>query len=339
MSNQAFMTYDSPSVEQRLGAYAVPKTLANAQPWLFLETFAMKTPLPKNKSDTLKWKRNVPLDVSNTTLVEGVVPAPTNFQQETVTDTIDQYGMVINVSDRFHDLHEDAGLDDISEEMGKAISSTRELICWETIKAGTQVIYTGTATARSDVNDIITLNQIRQATDILSSNHGDFLTKMIGGSANSATEPVAPSFAGVGSTNLAGDLKDLDKFVEAHHYGQSGQISRYEIGACEGVRFQLTPHLTPFFSSGDTTITGIRSTDGVRADVYPLVIMAKDFWGTTTLNGMDSVKVTVVPPGKASIGNELGQRGFASWVMYFCATRLNERWGVRIETACSDFSA
>lgn len=340
MSNQTFISYDSASLEQRVAVYAVPKALANAVPWLFLEKHAMKTPLPKNKSDTLKWKRFVPFEVSTTTLVEGVVPSPDNFQMETVTDTIDQFGKVVNVSDKFHDLHSDAGLNDISAELGKNIGAVREALCWETVRAGTQVIYSGTATARTGVEDIVTLNQIRQATNILSANHGDFLTKMVGASANTATEPVAPSYIGVGSRDLDGDLRDLDKFVEAHKYGQPGAaLSEYEIGACEGVRFQLTPHLKPFLGAGSTTLTGIRSEGGVRADVYPLVIMAKDFWGITTLAGSDSVKVNIVPPGKVSVGNELGQKGFASWIMYFCATRLNERWGVRIETAASDFSA
>ena len=339
MSN-SFIAYDSASLEQRVAVYAVPKALANAVPWLFLEKHAKKEMLPKNKSDTLKWKRFVPFNVDTTSLIEGVTPSFDNFQMETVTDTIDQYGKVVAVSDKFHDLHSDAGLNDISAELGKNIGAVREALSWETVRAGTQVIYSGTATSRIGVNDIVTLNQVRQATNILSANHGEFLAKMIGASANTATEPVAPSFIGAGSRDLDGDLRDLDKFVEAHKYGQPGAaLSEYEIGACEGVRFQLTPHLKPFLGAGDTNIAGIRSEGGVRADVYPLVIMAKDFWGITTLAGSDSVKVTIVPPGKASVGNELGQKGFASWIMYFCATRLNERWGVRIEAAASDFSA
>lgn len=333
------INYDSASLQQRVDLFAVPKALANAEPWLFLEKHAMKTPLPKNKSDTLKWKRYVPFDVSDTTLVEGVTPAATNFQMETVSDTIDQYGMVVEVSDKFDMLHSDAGLNDISAEMGKAIGATREMISWDTIRSGTQVIYSGTATSRATVEDVTTLNQIRQATNILAANHGEFLTNMIGASANTATEPVAPSYIGVGSRDLDGDLRDLDKFVESHKYGQpGGALSKYEIGACEGVRFQLTPHLLPYFGTGSTTIAGIRSRDGVRADVYPLVVMAKDFWGTTDLAG-HSAKVTIVPPGKADKSDPLGQRGFASWVMWFCATRLNEKWGVRIETAATDFSA
>jgi N4-gp56 family major capsid protein len=72
MSNQAFLTLNNPSIEQRVGIYLVPKVLANAQPWLVLEKFAEVTELPKNKGENLKWLRAVPFDVDTTTLVEGV---------------------------------------------------------------------------------------------------------------------------------------------------------------------------------------------------------------------------------------------------------------------------
>jgi N4-gp56 family major capsid protein len=334
--NQGFLTLNSASIQQRVDLYAVPQALANAQPWVMLDKFAQKTPLPKNKGENIVWKRFVPLDVDTNTLVEGVTPAPDNFQMETVSDKIDQYGSYIPVTDKMYDLHSDVGLKDIGQELGKKIKTQKELVAWQTIRGGTQVIYTGTAVQRSDVQDVIQLEQVRAATNLLSNNHGNFLTKMIGGSTNQATEPVQDSYVGVGHRDLDGDIRDLDKFVESHKYGSPGaRLNEYEIGACEGVRFCLTPHLEPFWGTGSLTTTGVRTRDNVRVDVYPLVVMAENFWGTTSLAGREDVSIKVVPPGTPDKSDPLGQRGFASYLYYYCATRLNERWGVRIETAAN----
>lgn len=335
--NQGFLTLNSASIQQRVDLYAVPKALANAQPWVMLDKFAQQTPLPKNKGENLVWKRFVPLDVDTNTLVEGVTPSPDNFQMETVTDKIDQYGAYIPVTDKMYDLHSDVGLSDIGTELGKKIKTQKELVAWETIRGGTQVIFTGTATTRGTVEDFIGLPQIRKATNLLSNNHGNFLTKMIGGSTNQASEPVQDSYVGVGHRDLDADLRDLDKFIESHRYGNPGaRLNEYEIGACEGIRFCLTPHLEPFWGTGSANTAGVRTRDGAAVDVYPIVVMAENFWGTTTLAGRGDVKVTVVPPGTPDKTDMLGQRGFASYLYYYCATRLNERWGVRIETAASE---
>jgi N4-gp56 family major capsid protein len=335
--NQGFLTLNSASIQQRVDLYAVPKALAHAQPQVMLDKFAQKTPLPRNKGENIVWKRYVPLDVDTNTLVEGVTPAADNFQMETVSDKIDQYGSYIPVTDKMYDLHSDVGLSDIGTLLGEKIKTQKELVAWQTLTGGTQVIYAGSATTRGTVEDVLQLAQVRKATNLLANNHGKFLTKMISGSQNQASEPVPEAYVAVGHRDLDADLRDLDKFIEYQRYGNPGaRLNQYEIGQCEGIRFCLTPHLEPFWGTGSSTTTGVRSRDGAAVDVYPIVVMAEDFWGTTTLAGANDMKITVVPPGTADKTDPMGQRGFASYIYYYCATRLNERWGVRIETAASE---
>lgn len=337
MTQNAFITLGQQGIAARVGVYLPPKMLANAQPWLTLDQFAEKTPVPKNKGETIKWRRAVPFDVSTTTLVEGVTPPPQNFRFEDVTDTLDQYGAYTVITDKVEDLHEDPVLDKIAEEMGKQVASTKELISWVTVRGGTQVVYSGTATSRATVEDVLTLNQITAAVAILKGNHGDKLTTRLSGSANYSTEPVNSSYVAVGSSELEGDIRDLDSFVPVEKYGQVKPLNNYEIGKVNECRILLTPQLEPFYGAGSATTTGVLTRDGAAVDVFPLVVMAKGFWGTSSLSGMESVRVQAEPPGKMSKDDPLGQRGFASWKMYFCATRLNENWGVRIETAATDW--
>lgn len=337
MSNQAFLTLSSPSIEQRVGIYLVPKMLANAQPWLVLSTFAMRTDLPKKRGEILKWRRSVPFDVVTTQLVEGVTPAPQSFQMETITDTIDQYGAVVEFSDKVVDLHEDPVANEIVKEMAKQMATTKELVEWETVRGGTQVIYSGTATTRGTVDSPIALDQVRAAVALLKDNHGDKLSTRISASDGFSTEPVNPSYVAVGHTRFEGDVRDLDGFVPVEKYGQFKPISEYEIGKVDELRIILTPELQPFYGAGAAIgALDVLSRDLVNVDVYALVCLGKDAWGTTELKGQNAADVTLENP-KMQKGDELGQRGFAAWKMYYCATRLNESWMVRIEAAATKF--
>lgn len=337
MSNQAFLTLNSPSIEQRVGIYLVPKMLANAQPWLVLEKFALVTPLPKNRGEILKWKRNVPFDVVTTTLVEGVTPPPQNFQQEIITDTIDEYGAVVNFSDKVTDLHEDPIAKEITVEMAKQMASTKELVSWETVRGGTQVIYSGTATSRVTVEAPIDIDQIRAAVALLKDNHADKITSRLAASDGFGTAAVNSSYIAVGHNRLEGDVRDLDTFTSVENYGSYKPVSEYEIGKVDELRIILTPELQPFYGAGAALgVNDVLSRDGVNIDVYPLVCMGKNAWGTTELKGMNAADVHLENP-RMQRGDELGQRGFCAWKMYYCSTRLNESWMVRVESAATEY--
>lgn len=339
MSNQAFLTLNSPSIEQRIGIYAVPTLLAMAEPWLVLEKMGLSTPLPKNRGEIIKWKRNVPFEAVTTALVEGVTPPPQNFQQEIITDTIDEYGAIVNFSDKVADLHEDPIGREITSGMAQQMALTKELITWETVRAGTQVIYSGTATQRSDVIAPIDIDQIRAAVALLKDNHALKLTGRVPGSERYATTPVNSSYVAVGHTRMEGDIRDLDTFSPVETYGpQTTLISEHEIGKVDEVRVILSPDLPPFYNAGAAVgANDVLSQNGVNADVYPLIVMGKDAFGTTQLRGGTAAEVGVRPPKLLTPGDPLGQRGTAVWKMYYAATRLNESWMVRIESAATEY--
>jgi N4-gp56 family major capsid protein len=338
-ANQGFLTLNNPSIEQRVGIYLVPKVLANAQPWLVLSKFAMSTPLPKNRGENLKWRRPVPFDVTIQTLQEGVTPPPENFQHEIISDTIDEYGAVVYFTDKVTDLHEDPIAQDIVREMAKQMANTKELVAWNTVRAGTQVIYSGTATTRGTVDSPLDLDQLRAAIALLKANHGDRITTRVAASDGFSTEPVAASYVAVGSSYLDGDIKDLDNFTPIEKYAGGWNVlsPEYEVGRVEEMRIILTPELVPFYGAGAAIASlDVLSRDGVAVDVFPLVCMAKDAWGDTELKGQNAADVHMENPAPR-YGDPLGQRGFASWKMYYCCTRLNESWMVRIESAATEW--
>jgi N4-gp56 family major capsid protein len=335
MASFAPMTYGD--ISPRVGIVLVAEMLEHARPIMVLEPYGKVQPVPKNKGQTLKWRRPVPLDVNPVALTEGVTPAPSAIEYDDVTTVISQYGGWIGFTDVIADTHEDPAIKNMAELIGEAAALTKELLIWNTLRGGTNVIYSGVATVRSDVVATITEDELRQAQKELKLAHGKPITKMLNASQNIATEPVAPAYIGFGNTSLEGDLRDLSGFVPREKYSNVKLLSEYEIGKFEDIRFILTPTLGSFEGAGSASITGVEN-NGTNVNVFPLVIIAQEAFATTALRGMDSVAVKVKNPEMGKDYNDpLGQRGFVSWKIWYAVTRLNETWMVRIETAASAY--
>jgi N4-gp56 family major capsid protein len=324
-------------ISPRVGVVLVAEMLEHAQTAQVLEPFAKTQPLPANKGLTLKWRRPVPLDVSPVALTEGVTPAPSAMEYDDVTATIAQYGQWIGFTDVIADTHEDPAIKNMAMLLGEAAALTKELLIWNTIRGGTNVLFSGVATQRSEVTATITEDELRQAQKELKLAHAKVHTKMLNASQNVATEPVAPAYVAFGHTSLEGDLRDLSGFVPREKYSQTKLLNEYEIGKFEDIRIILTPTLGPFVGAGSTSIAGVEN-DGTNVDVYSLVVTGTDAFATTALRGMNSVSVAVKNPKMGEDYNDpLGQRGFVAWKMWYVVTRLNESWMVRIETAASAY--
>jgi len=320
-------------ISPRVGIYAVANFLEHALPVLVLEKFARTEVLPKNKGQVVKWRRFVPFEINTTALVEGVTPAPNMLQYEDVTTIVSQYGGWVSFTDVIADTHEDPNLQKITMGLGEQAASVKEAIIWDELIGGTAVLYTGTATQRSEVEDVIQAEDLTAAQRFLKANRARHITKMLKASTNIATEPVAPAFIAFGHSNLEPDFRALPEFVVREKYSNYNVVSDYELGKFQDIRVVLSPQLPPFWGAGGDP-TGVLSRDGVAADVYPIVIVGQDAYGVVPLRGMDSATVTVKNP-TATYEDPLAQRGFASWKMWYVAVRLNEEWMVRIEAAAS----
>lgn len=321
-------------ISPRVGIYAVANFLEHAMPVLVLEKFARTEVLPKNKGQIVKWRRFIPFEVNVTALVEGVTPAPSMLQYEDVTSIVLQYGNWVSFTDVILDTHEDPNLQKITMGLGEQAGAIKEAIIWAELVAGTNVLYSGDATSRATVDAPISEDELVAAQRYLKAAKARHITKMLRASTNIATEPVAPAFIAFGHSNLEPDFRALPEFVVREKYSNYNVVSDYELGKFQDIRVILTPDLGPFWGAGSDDITGVLSRDGVNADVYPIVIVGQDAFGVVPLRGMDSANVTIKNP-TPTYEDPLAQRGFASWKMWYVATRLNEEWMVRIEAAAS----
>jgi N4-gp56 family major capsid protein len=325
------MTYGD--LSPRVGIYAEAKMLAHAQPILILEKMGKAYPMPREKGLIMRWRRPVPFDVVDTALTEGVTPAPQILEYEDIEVTIAQYGAWVSYTDVIQDTHEDPNLQVITQLLGEQAASTKEAIIWGVLCAGTNVIYSGTATARNQVSAPLVADDIAAAVSELKANHAMKITKVLKAGTGQGTEPVQGAYVLVSHTDTEWDWRKMDNFISVERYGSGSPINEHEIGMVNQVRIVLTPHLEPKYGAGSTNITGVRN-NGTNVDVYCSVILAQDAFATVPLAGKGSVAIAAKNPQMgASYEDPLGQRGFVSWKFWYAAKILNDSWMVRLEHA------
>lgn len=325
-------------ISQRTAAWAATEMLEHARPIIVLSDYGQSKPMPKNKAEQVKFRRPVPYVVSTTQLTEGVTPTSHKTSYVDVPATMGQYGDVAEITDRVHDLSEDPVLRDMSVLSGEQAAETIEMVTWGVIKAGTNVVYGAAAdTARSDVNDPISLSAQRTCTRFLKAQRGRKITSKMSSSVQYGTEAVDAAYLAFGHTDLESDIRDLPGFTPCEKYGSMKALP-YECGKVEDVRYILTPLLDPFLSSGDTTLNGMTAVDATNVDVYPIVMIAKESYGLIPLRGAGAIHPTVLNPGTPSKSDVLGQRGYVGWKTWFVAVVLNQAWMVRMEVGATDLN-
>jgi len=323
------------SISQRTAAWAATEMLQHAEPILVLSKFGQSKPLPKNKADTVKFRRPVPFGAVTAPLTEGTTPTAQQMQYEDVTVQLDQWGAYVEITDVVNDLAEDPVLSDASMLCGEQAAETVEIQTWGALRAGTSVFYSN-GTSRSDVNTPISLDKQRQITRALKANRGKKVTSMVSASPNYETRPVAPAFIGFAHTDLEADIRDMPGFTPTEQYG-SMEALPHEIGKVEDVRYVLSPVLDNYEGAGSSTTNGMVN-DGSNVDVYPVVYVAKDSYGLIPLKGANAITPKVLNPDTPRGGDPLGQKGSVGWKTYFVAKILNEDWVARLEVAATDLS-
>lgn len=321
-------------VSPRVGIIAISQFLKHAEHPIVFNKLGQIERVPKNKGQTIKWRRWVPFDPITTALTEGVTPSSQKLAVVDVTATLGQYGGWSEITDVIQDTHEDPILQGMMQVHGQQASESFETLTYLTLRAGTSVVYAN-GSARNAVNTKISLGKVRSAVRTLNKNKCRKKTTILAPSVNYKTQAIEAAYVAVCHTDLEPDIRDLPGFVPVSQYGSRQTICPQEFGSVENVRFITTTIATPFADAGGLDGDAVLSTTGTNADVYPVLIFGEDAYGTVALKGKDSAEILVRNPGKPENGNELGQRGSVGWKGWHVAARLNEAWMVRLEVAAT----
>lgn len=322
------------SISQRTAAWAATEMLDHAMPVEVLARYAQGKDIPKNTADNAKFRRPIPFPPATSPLSEGVTPPGRAMQYEDVPVTLQQYGDYVEISDKVADMAEDPVLKDASALCGEQAAETIEALLWGALRGGTSVYFMN-GSARNAVNTALTSTAgqtvLRNVVRALKAQRAKFISEMLAGSQNVATEPVGAAFFGFGHTDFETDLKGIPGWTPVEKYGQNTKAVPFEVGKVESIRFVLSPAFTPFYGTGSGTLNSMKSQGGVNVDVYPLVVISKNSYGATRLRGAKAMTPMVLNPGVPRGGDPLGQRGSVGWKTYFAGLRLNEAWIYRIE--------
>lgn len=326
--------------------------LAHAMPVEVLGITGSQKQIPKNNSDTIVFRRWLPFGrvadaanesqwiaqattanfdgssayVSTQITSEGVTPSADNLTQKDVTAVLQQYHVLYAVTDKTVDMYEDDIPSEMKKQVGERMGLIREMVRYGVIKAATNKFFGGTGTSRSTVNGKLTLNLIRKMSRGLQLNHAKRITSILAPSPNYATTPVEAAYLVFCHTDLDPDIRDLPGFKHVSEYGSRKPIHEMELGSVENFRFVTSPELVPYNNAGAAVGTTGLVASGANVDVYPVLVVGEDAWGSVALRGMDSFDITWIPPGQKDKNDPLGQRGFVGSKMYFTAVVLNNAW-------------
>lgn len=318
-------------ISPRTAAFAAKELLKRGIPFLVIEKFGQAKPLPGNSSRQIRFRRYNALPTTPAALTEGVTPNNTTLTHTDVSATLVQYGDRITVTDVIEDTHEDPVLQEATAILGEQAAQMIERVRYGVLRAGTNVLFAN-GTARNQVNTAITLALIRRAVRTLKRQNARQITSVVRSTPAWGTEACGPAFVAMVHPDLANDIRSLTGFVPAEKYGSMSPWEN-ELGKVEDVRFVESTIFEPFPDAGATR-GSMLSTAGTLADVYPVLVVAKDAYGIVALKGAYAITPMVVN-AKPSDSDPMAQRSHVAWKTMQTAVILNDAWMVRLEVAAT----
>ena len=344
----ATQTYDlrTPRVGKIAG-----EILAHAVPVEVLGIAADSKRMPKNKSDTMIFRRWLPYGgaTTNATTVntwsvtanahltqEGVTPTAETLTPQDITVQLNQYACLYMYTDKTAVLYEDNVPDEMKVQTGERMGLVREMIRWGTLQGCTNAFYAG-GTTRATVDEAISLGILRNVSQTLRGNRGKTRFNILSASPNYNTSPVEAGFIVFAHTAAENDIRELPGFIPVAAYGSRKTLSEYELGSVESFRFILSPELSPILAGGAAIgATGLVSAGATSVDIYPYIVVAAQAFADVALRGMESFDVIHIPHTQKDKSDPLGQKGYVGASFWSASFIQNDGWMATIEAGVTD---
>jgi N4-gp56 family major capsid protein len=341
-------------ISPAVAAYAVVRMLKRAMPYLCLEKFGQTYVIPKNNTQTAKFRRYFLsgatgtagysnnnayyYPVATTPLVEGVTPSGSKLANQDYTVTLAQYGDYVTITDVVEDTHTDPVLATATEILGEQAALTVETLRFNILKAGTNVFYANGVAGRSDIVSAITLADQRRVTTALNRQNARKISSVVASTPDYNTKSVEAAYMAVCHPDLETDIRGMSGFKPVADYGSHTTPFENEIGSVEQVRYLASTVIAPWVDTGGSATTATPdlrfTTANTACDVYPVLYFARDAFGIVPLKGKSSMTPMVVNP-KPSSGDPLGQRGTVGWKLWTATVILQEAFMARLEVGAT----
>ena len=329
-------------ITARTAGFVVAEYLKRGLPLLCLEKVLQLVVISKNNTKTAKWRRWNSLDSTpaNLALVEGVTPTGQDMTHTDVEANLSQYGGLIEFTDVVIDTNDDfpEALREWVNIQGEQIAQLVEKIRYLVVRAGTNKFYS-TGTARTDVNVAFSAGLQKKIVRALKRQNAQFMTEIVKSTPSFNTEAVLPAFWGFAHIDCEDDIRSATGFIDAKDYGTTRPVEG-EVGSIGNCRYILSNIFEPYASGGaayNGSGTAMITTDGVSADVYPILYFGRNAAAGIALKGENAVVPSVLMP-KPVAGDRLGQRGSIGYKMMQGAVILNDAWMAVAEVAVKELA-
>lgn len=319
-------------ISPRTQAYVDRALLKRATPNNILGQFGQSKTIPQKNTPTMIFRRYEKLAPVTTPLQEGVTPTGKINTKTDITVTLKQYGDYVTFTDVIQDTHEDPIIQENQDILGEQVGETWDLLRAGVLKAGTNVFYAN-GTARTDVNTVVSRDQLRTIERLLRRQHAKTITNVIKAGPNIGTSPIRAAYIAVCHCDLKPDLEKLAGWKDVSEYASNAGMIEGEMGSVGSFRFVEDNNLTPWADGGGNKGATL-STSGTKSDVYPILIFGKDAYATVALAGKNAVSTYVNNP-KPSDSDPLAQRGTIGWKGYTGTVILQDLFMIRVETAAN----
>ncbi len=201
---------------------------------------AMLKQMPRNGGTTLRMRRYNPLDTATVPLGNsGVTPPPQTLTAVNIDAEIDFYGTYIILNEQVTLQNQDPVLNEAAQRLGVSLRQTEDELTRNMLASTASFINaTGgtngdnpTELARSDVDEVIRT---------LANNNSYTISDNIIGEDRFGTAPVRDAYFALGSTQLIGDLENVQGFIAKAQYPSPMKALREEWCSISNLRFLIS---------------------------------------------------------------------------------------------------
>jgi N4-gp56 family major capsid protein len=196
--------------------------------------------MPRNGGTTLRMRRYNPLNTATVPLGNtGVTPPPQQLTAINIDAVMDFYGTYIILNEQVTLQNQDPVLNEAAQRLGVSLRQTEDELTRNMLSAtASQINCVGgtngdnpTEITRSDVDTVIRT---------LADNNAYTIADNIEGEDRFGTAPVRDAYFALGSTQLIGDLEQVQGFIAKAQYPSQMSTLRPEWGSVSNLRFLLS---------------------------------------------------------------------------------------------------
>jgi N4-gp56 family major capsid protein len=201
---------------------------------------AMKKNMSRNGGTTYRMRRYNPLNPAMVPLGNtGITPPSQALTAIDIDAKMSFYGTYVQLNEQVTLQNQDPVLNECAARLGVSLRQTEDQLTRDML-AATAGFLNCVNGVNGDLPTEITRPDINRVIRALRNNNAYTIMDMIEGEDRFGTGPIRASYFSLGSTQLVGDLDNVQGFLAAEQYPNSKSVLRSEYGSVSNIRFLMS---------------------------------------------------------------------------------------------------